>query len=272
MKYFFKLIVIALIPFCMISCGYDEISEKLIPKEESDFAKEFLSKLKSRDFEYVQSLLSHEIAAQIDDELLVKMADHFRSGELISTKIIGSQVNIFNGEWKGNFTFEYEFESGWNLANTALRKTSNGYEVIGLNVYQPDKSQKEINAFKLSAKTPLQYIVLVFSVVVPLFIFVTLIACIKTPIPSKKWVWIIFVFLGVGAIQVNWTNGLYSLQLLSLNLFGASASAAGPAAPWIVSASMPLGAIMFWIKRKKFIALADEANKSIHPIADASAD
>lgn len=262
MKHISRFIVMTLISLFLCSCSYEDISEKIIPKEESDFAKEYLLKLKNQDFEYVKSFLSPEIAAEVDDDLLAEMAGYFRSGEPISVKIIGSQVLVFNGNWQGNFTFEYEFESGWNLANTALRKVDIGYEVIGLNVYQTERSQNEIHAFKLLSKSPLQYSVLLLAIIVPLFILFTLVVCIKTPIPRKKWLWVIFVLLGIGAIQINWTNGLYSVQVLSVHLFGASASAAGSAAPWIVSASIPLGAIIFWFKRRKFITLAEETNKS----------
>jgi hypothetical protein len=241
------------------SCSQEELSERFIPKEESGFAEDYLSKLRERDFTYVKSILSPELDAQVTDELLEKMAAYFREGEPLSVKIIGSQVNVLNGQWQGNFTFEYQFESGWNLANAALKKTDSGYQVIGVNVYQTEASQKELNAFGLSSKSGLQYLVLCLAVSVPLFILFTLIVCIRTPIQQKKWLWIIFVLLGFGAIQVNWTNGAYAFQLISVHLFGASATAAGPAAPWILSASAPLGAIVFWLRRKSLI---ERANKS----------
>ncbi len=272
MKPLYKIMVLVFLSLFMASCSYDEMNERLIPKEESDFAREYLSKLRAQDYEYVKSILSPELEPQVDNELLAKMAALFRPGDPISIKIIGSQVNVFNGQWQGNFSFEYEFESGWNLANTALRKVDGGYEVIGLNVYQTEASQKEINAFTLSSKSPIQYFVLFLAIVVPVFILFTLVVCIRTPIPRKKWMWIIFILLGVGAIQVNWTNGAYGIQLLSVHLFGASAASAGPAAPWVISASIPLGAFIFWLKRRKFILQSVEANKTMQPTADASAD
>ncbi len=254
------------------SCSNDEISEKFIPKKESEFAKMYLLKIRERDFGYVNSMLSPELAGQVNDELLTEMAEYFREGEPKSVKIVGSQVNVFNGNWQGNFTFEYEFVTGWNLANTALRKTDEGFEVIGLNVYQTEKSQSEIHAFSLSSKSILQYVVLFFSAVIPLFVLVSLVGCLKTPIQSKKWLWVIFVLFGVGAIQVNWTSGLYAVEVLGVYLFGASAVSAGPAAPWVISCSFPLGTIVFWFKRKKFIELANLPDMSSQPNADASAD
>jgi len=54
-----------------------------------------------------------------------------------------------------------------------------------------------------------------------------------------------------------------TIQPLSINLFSASAMAAGPFAPWIVSACIPLGAILFWFKRKGLIE-ASRANNAIN--------
>lgn len=238
--------------------------DKLVPKEEAKMAEDYLAKLREMNFEYIKSKLSNELKPQVTDALLVQLAGYFRGGELKSTEIIGSQVHVFNGVWQGNFTFEYHFSEGWNLANAAFRKVGDKYEVIGLNVYQTEMSQKELNAFNLSNKSLLHYLTLIVAVIVPLFIIVSTYFCARTPIPKRKWLWVIFILLGVSAIQLNWTTGQFAFQLLNVNLLGASAGAAGPHAPWVISASIPLGAIIFWIKRKRYIRLSKEANISFN--------
>lgn len=237
--------------------------EKFIPKQEAKMAEDYLTKLREKDFEYIKSKLSDELKSQVTDALLVDLAEYFRAGDLISTEIIGSQVNIFNGVWQGNFTFEYHFSNGWNIANAAFRKIDDKYEVIGLNVYQTKMSQKEFHAFSLSNKSILHYIILALAIIVPLFIAVSTYFCVRTPIPKRKWLWVIFVLLGVSAIKINWTTGQYAIQLLSVHLFGAAATAISPHAAWVISASLPLGAIIFWVKRKRFIELNKVANNSL---------
>ncbi len=89
---------------------------KLVPKEEVQFAEEYLNKLRAKEFDYIKSQMSTEALAQANDTLLLEMSNYFSKGELLSTEIIGSQVNVFNGQWQGNFSFEYHFTDGWNLA------------------------------------------------------------------------------------------------------------------------------------------------------------
>lgn len=123
-----------------------------------------------------------------------------------------------------------------------------------LQVYRADSSQQERNKFTLEGKSALHYLTLVLAAMVPLFIVVTAYFCIRTPIPKRKWLWVIFIFVGIGKFSLNWTTGQLDFQPLSLQLFSASAMAMGPHAPWIISVSVPLGTIMFWFKRKQFIA------------------
>jgi len=259
-----KLLVVAISSFVFLiglsACSYEDMAAKFIPEEESKWAEEYISKLRDRDFEYVKSKLSEELKPKVTDELLLNMVAHFRTGELVSTNIIGSQVHVFNGVWQGNFTFELQFSDGWNLANAAFKKVNGEPEVIGINVYRTEASQKEINAFTFSGKSAVHFVVLVLAIVVPVFILITTIVCVRTPIQKRKWLWIIFILLGVSAIQLNWTTGQFGVQLIGVHLFGAAATSAGPYAPWVLSASIPLGAIIFWFRRKKFIALAEEAN------------
>jgi len=60
----------------------------------------------------------------------------------------------------------------------------------------------------------------------------------------RKWAWIIFILFGIGKISINWATGEWTIVPLSIQLFSSSAFAALNG-PWIIAASLPLGAIMF---------------------------
>lgn len=256
-------IIIATFILLVSACSYQDMAGELIPKEESQFAMDYLHKLHARDFEHVKKYLDPSIESQVTDENLIELAKYFPSGELLSTELIGSQVNVVNSQWQGNFSFEYQFSGGWALANVVLKKSKDALSVIGLNVYRTRASQKQLNKFNLSGKSAIHYLVLILAITAPLFILLTMYFCIITPIPKRKWLWVLFVLVGVGTISINWTTGQYAIQPLSIKLFSASAMSAGPFSPWIVSASIPLGAILFWFKRNGFIE-ASRAKSSIN--------
>lgn len=110
-----------------VGCSYEELFNDLVPAEEAEMAKTILADLRNGQVEYVNSLLSDELKSETSRETLEKAASFFHPGELLSAELIGSQVNVTNQQWTGNFTYEYHFESGWNLANAALRKTGDSY-------------------------------------------------------------------------------------------------------------------------------------------------
>lgn len=84
-----------------------------------------------------------------------------------------------------------------------------------------------------------------------MFILVTLVACIRTKMRRRKWRWILFVLVGGVSLSLNWTTGEIGFSPLSVRLLGASAMTTSAYSPWIVSISFPLGAAMFWLKRRK---------------------
>jgi len=238
----------------LTSCTYDDMKDKSVPNEETRFAEEYLNKLRAKDFDYVKSKMTAETLAQANDTLLLKMSNYFYKGKLLSTEIINSQVNTFNGELRGNLSFEYHFSDGWNLASTAFKKVDGKYQVLALNVAQTSSSQKELNKFTLKNKSYPQYLYLLLAIIVPVFIVITTYFCIRTPISERKWLWVFFVLIGIFSIQVNWTTGATNIQLLSAHLLGISVTSSSPYAAWVISISFPLGAIMYWFKRDKFLA------------------
>ena len=237
----------------LAACSYQDVADKLIPKEESEFAKDYLHRLQARNFGYVKKYVDPSLESQITDEKLVEIADYFPNGELLSTELVGSQVDVFNSQWQGNFSFEYHFSDGWALANVVLKKSNDVLSVIGFNVYRTEESLRTLNRFTLGGRSALQYVVLGLAIVAPIFVLVTTYVCIRTPIPRRKWLWVVFVLVGVASISVNWTTGQYGIQPLRISLLSASAMAAGPFSPWIISVSIPLGAIVFWLRRKRLI-------------------
>ena len=252
--------IFLLVLLTAIPASADLSESSLVPKDEMNFAKDYLSKIRERNFDYVLSYIDAEVSDQVTVEKLEEVSDYFPSGKLLSTELIGSQVNTHNSTWQGNFSFEYEFDSGWAVANAVLRRIDNKTTITGFNVYRTKASQKELNKFLLSNKSLLHYLVLALSFMVPLFILVTLVYCIKTPIQKRKWLWVLFVLGGIGTISINWSTGMYDLKIFQYLLFGAGVTTAGEYAPWVITAGLPLGAIIFWFKRSLFIEQG-KANK-----------
>jgi len=185
---------------------------------------------------------------------LVKMAQVIPAQTPESIKVVGVHENVFHGHNDSettttNITLEYQFQSKWLLINVATQKKGGVSTVVGFNVNPITDFLENINKFRLVGKNPLQYSVFVLAILIPLFTLYALILCIRTKIEKKKWLWVLFVMLGLAKFSVDWTTGQWGLTPLSFQLLGAGAFAPLYGS-WVISISLPLGAVIFMLKRK----------------------
>ncbi|HEY2345365.1 MAG TPA: hypothetical protein VGH80_05700 [Xanthomonadaceae bacterium] len=105
----------------------------------------------------------------------------------------------------------------------------------------------------MAGKSLVQYLVLTCAILAVLLTFYALLACVRTKLSGRKWPWILFILVGFGQVAVDWTTGAGNIQVLWIQLFSAGA-VAQLHGPWIISASVPVGAIVFLLRRKKLSA------------------
>ena len=247
-------LVFAVFSAALCARASDALPASLLPEQELAFAKDYLNRLKNRDFDHAKALIDPSLQNEVTDELLDRFARTLYPGEPLSVEVIGSQIDIRNGQWSGNFTFDYQYAEGWLLASTALKKVDDGYRVIGFSARRTAASQRELNAFRWAGLSPLHYAALVCEVFFLLFMIVSFVACLRTKMVRRKWLWAIATLIGWGSFQFNWASGVLAYQWLSFQIIGMGATKAGPAAPWILATTLPVGAMLFWLRRPKLIA------------------
>jgi hypothetical protein len=173
---------------------------------------------------------------------LRKLTDILRNERFDTVRVIGAQTTTVNGVRHVNLTYELHSSFSWFLANVATLDSADTWFVESVSartITQP----LEIGAdFSLIGKSLLHYFWLVVTVVCAALSFgAALFVATRREMP-KRWRWVLASFLGVGAFQLNWETGAVGVQLVRVQLASASFLRAGPAAPWILAFSVPLGA------------------------------
>lgn len=235
--------------------------KKFTPPEDEAIATNYIALLRQNKFEQIQNDLDPSLKNALTQDTLAKMAKAIPPQNPISVKVIGAQQVRDPDIYKINLSFEYQFPSKWLLINVATQKKDGVFTIIGFNVYPQSDSLENLNRFTLAGKNFLQYATLAFAILIPLFSLSVLFLCIKTKMQKRKWLWIIFILIGIGKFTINWTTGQWNLALLSFQLLGSS-SFAPPYGAWTISISLPLGAILFLLRRKKFFASLESAHSS----------
>jgi hypothetical protein len=181
------------------------------------------------------------------------MAALIPPGPPSSITLVGAYKNWVNGDTSQNLTFEYEFSGKWFLINVATKKTPTSLAIVGMHINPLAASLDEINRFTLSGKSPLQYLTLSLAAACALFTLYALVVCLRTKMTRRKWPWVLFILVGFGKFAVDWTSGAWGITPLALQFFSASALEEFYG-PWIVAVSVPVGAIVFLVRRKRLAA------------------
>jgi len=243
-------LLVCLLTICLLcGCNRESLIEKLSSSEDTATARHYLDQIHAHDFAAIERDIDPSIKSAGFEQVLEQMSAMTPAGEPTSVKVVGSQTFDSPGERKVNTTFEYAYGDKLFIENLAVLDKNGTKTVIGLHVIPETKSLEEQNKFTFVGKTFAQYLILVLAVLAVSITLFSLVSCVQTKGLRRKWLWIIFILFGFGALSVNWTTGQLGLRLLIIQLLSASATAQFYS-PWIVSASAPVGAIVFLVKSK----------------------
>jgi hypothetical protein len=165
-----------------------------------------------------------------------------------SIRLIGYRTTPNDGGAKSYFiTYEFEFSQRWALMRLEWQRIEGKLRLNGFNIELLAAPVERINAFTFNGKGLINYLVICLAVIGPLLKVYALVRCLLARPLKWKLVWLAFILFGIGTFSVNWTTGDSHVAFLTFDFIGASIVRAGYG-PWIVSVSLPLGALVFLLR------------------------
>jgi hypothetical protein len=234
-------------------CNRSAQVEAMAAPADVALAQGYIDLLRERRFEQIEKDLSPELRSVDIRSKLARMAEAVPAQPPLSRSVVGYQVmrQVAKGaeSTSTNVTFEYRYAANYVLANVATLRKAGTVAVTGISAYPRPDSLEHQNAFTFAGKGPLHYAVLTLALLEPAFILYALATCIRTRMARRKWLWILFIVAGFFRFSLNWTTGAWSIEPLGFQLLGAGVVAMG-VGPWVLSVSVPVGAIAFLIRRR----------------------
>jgi hypothetical protein len=233
------------------ACVPENRIEKIADDEKEQIARDYIQRMTDGDFEALASELESSLRTPTAAESIEKLAGFLPKEPPSTVNLVGYQYFKQNDQPpRYNLTYQFGYGSKWVLANAAWFENPDGSRLItGLSAYQLQAPLQETYAFSFKNAGVLQYLFLFCSAIVPLFIVFSLVACIRTRMRKGKWIWILFILVGMVQFSINWTTGQVGVKLLHLQLLGAGVLRASIYSPWILMFSLPVGAAVFWFRR-----------------------
>lgn len=255
-----KKYLLSLAVLLMAGCNPSNLIEKFADAEKLAVARAYFQRLMDGDHAALTTEMDASLRSGNELRQFKAMRDLIPPGLAAITEVIGYHVNYASGAATYSVTYQFGYRDKWIVANVIWRESTGTPRVLmGMHITPLAQSLQEINAFNFKRAGAAHYLFLAAAILIPSFILVTLIVCIRTKLPRRKWFWVIFILVGVVQYSLNWTTGETMVKPLFLQLFGAGMISSGVYAPWIISISFPLGAIVFWVKRRELIQAAQAA-------------
>ena len=231
--------------------------------------EETLEIIKSRDVELILAN-SFEDMQKIEgiNSLIDEALTYLPKGE-VTTELVAARTNqsdtteaafpIYIG------TYEIANGSEYALVQIATQNNSQCCPLRNLKITEYEMSPSRHHNFSQPNKPILSYVFIAVMIFVPIFIVFTLIDCWRNKGVQRKWRWRIFILLGLYGFMLNWTtgeispnfidfnsgNGSFKFSLIKLNLLGAGFTRAGIFQPWILEIGLPIGALIYWWKKRR---------------------
>ena len=235
----------------LTGCNMAATFESLMPHEEVQVAKDLVAKLAARDFAPIEAALDPQYRTPELPAQLETMARTLPAAAPTSVQAVGAHTLSTAAVTTYTITLEYRYPAAWMLASVVLERKGDALLLKGITFHPRAQSLAAENGFTLDGKGPLHYVVLVLAVLIPLFILYALVVCLRSRFERRKWLWVLFVACGLVQFHFNWSSGAWILQPVSLQLLGAGFSKNGPVAPWMFTLSLPVGALLFLLRRHR---------------------
>jgi len=249
-------IILCLLVLGVAGCGTKATRQwlnRIAPREDDALARGLIDALLREDFEFMARNMDESILGKAPETTLRRFYLYIDHDPLQSVELVGCRVLSIRARRQSSLMYQLEFPGSWYAADFVIAASAGTRKVIGLQLKKLPASLAQINRFTLKGRGLVHYALLLGAIGVPVLMLYALIQCLRTRV-KWKWLWIPFILVGIGSIHLNWTTAQLGFQPLSLLIPGTSLTRGGLYAPWVLSVSFPLGAVLFLKKRRKLNA------------------
>jgi hypothetical protein len=237
----------------LFSCNPTIDFKKIVPQQVDKFATGFVEDIEQGNIEECILKVIPEMNNQAGRDYLKNSFKSIQSLQIDSFRIINARQQTLMGE-NGftNYSIDYEYfiKNEYLYFTFGIREQKGKLSITAFDGRFSEISLTEIHSFTLDKKGLVHYLFLIFLILIPTFILATLVFAIRTKL-NKKWLWIIGILFGFVKFSINWTTGQVGFQVISFQILGAGFSKQGLVAPWTLSFTLPIVAVIFWIRRYK---------------------
>ena len=257
----------------LTACDQDAALRRFTLPEHDRLARNFITAVRTGDTTVILKTMapgSHQIPAVMDS--LRAAAAVLPQGPIDTLRQIGVNRVRTNGVERSLLQYELHTPAGWGIVNINVIEEDGVRYIAGFRTDSLPASLESINAFRLTGKNPVTFVVPLLAFGFAVLSLVVAVSAARTNMP-RRWLWALFALLGVAPVTLNWTTGQLSFRLFYLVLLSAGFNRVGPGGPWLISVGFPIGVIATFSRIRRARndkATPEDGIQTTAPIAPAS--
>lgn len=245
-----SVLALAVFVAALTACAPDKLIEKFADDAKEQLALDYYRRFVDRDF----VTLAAELEPQLQGPDVLKTFTEIRAlipDEKPATRnLAGYWISTVSGQGTTSrlaYQFGYPGEK-WFLVHIGWTEKDGKRLLSTFHVQALTEDLRKTHAFTFARAGAAHFIFTALGLLIPLFVLVSFVACLRARWPKRKWLWALFVLVSMGKLTLNWTTGEIDFGIFHFLLGGAAAMTASAYSPWIISIGFPLGAVLFWVR------------------------
>ena len=245
MKAWWGIVCVAVVGAVMLGLAACQGGIKIDP---DPTARAFYQAIHDGDLARVRALATPELSTPKADAEIMALQRFIPAEPPREVKGLGRNLTAMANAGQTLATTDiYDFGTRKALVNASMRRATSAdpWKVQGFNIRVFTEKDMASQAFTLEGKPLQQPLFLLATVGFPLLMIAALVKVVRQPGLKRKWLWGIVAFVGVASFHMDWTTGLITFQLVSVQLIGAGVMTAAPGlTPWMLTFTLPIGAVL----------------------------
>lgn len=224
---------------------------RLVPEREATIGRHFVDLLLAKNYAAIDA----SIDAQYRGPKALR--DLARTGSALPPSV--DHIDVVGYHWEKStadpgtihqLVYELTGTNAWSYVAVDFNENAGAIDLTGLQAQRLADSLEHANAFTLSGKNVIQYAFLCLVIALGGFVIATFVICYRSPDIKNRWLWMVFILFGFFQASMNWTTGETSIIPITIHTPPVFVFSDGLYTPWILGFTIPIGAIIFWLRRK----------------------
>ena len=229
--------------FLLVGCSGTDMVARFTPPDADVRARNYLALFVHDRVDSAAGRLVPALQTQETEAQLKKIAELLHNQRFDTTRVVGASTNTINAIRHVNLAYELHSPTGWLLTNVATVDSAKTWFVEGISAHTMPGPLEVETQFTFAGRSAVYFVWLVLlGAVVIISLGTALFIATRRGMPNR-WIWTVVACLGGGAFRLNWATGAINVNPFSVQVPSGSIFRAGPAAPWVFTFALPIGAV-----------------------------